>query len=88
MPRAHRRRTGTEAEQASAGRRHLAAIDPGVMSRVVGRPEQRDPRTPDAPAPMSVAAVTAAVTATVTTAVQAGHPVQSVTSVPPHRRPY
>jgi len=87
MPRAHRRRTGTEAEQASAGRRHLAAIDPGVMSRVVGRPEQRDPRTPDAPAPVSVTAVAAAVT-TVTAGVQAGHPVQSVVSVPPHRRPY
>jgi len=51
MPRPHRRRTGTEAEQVSAGRRHLAAIDPGVMRRVVGRPEQRESRTPDDRAP-------------------------------------
>ena len=47
MPRAHRRRTGTEADEVSAGRRHLAAIDPAVMRRVVGRPrpaEEADPR--------------------------------------------
>jgi hypothetical protein len=42
MPRVHRRPTGTEADQVSAGRRHLAAIDPAVMRRIIGRPEQRD----------------------------------------------
>jgi len=41
MPRPHRRRTGTDADQVSAGRRHLAAIDPAVMRRVVGRPQER-----------------------------------------------
>jgi hypothetical protein len=41
MPRAYRRRSGTQAEEISAGRQHLAAIDPDVMRRVVGRPEQR-----------------------------------------------
>jgi hypothetical protein len=42
MPRVHRRRTGTDADRISAGRRHLASIDPGVMARVVGRPAQPD----------------------------------------------
>jgi len=41
MPRAPRRRPATEDEQVSAGRRHLAAIDPAVMRRVVGRPDAR-----------------------------------------------
>ena len=49
MPRAHRRRPGTDAEQISAGRRQLAAIDPAVMRRVVGRPQRgeadADPRS-------------------------------------------
>jgi hypothetical protein len=47
MPRASRRRpadsadSAAEAAEVSAGRRSLAAIDPAVMRRVVGRPEQR-----------------------------------------------
>lgn len=41
MPRPPRRRAGTEEDQLDAGRRHLAAIDPAVMARVVGRPDQR-----------------------------------------------
>ena len=34
------RRSRPDAEE--AGRRHLAALDPAVLRRVVGRPEDRD----------------------------------------------
>jgi hypothetical protein len=50
MPRAPRRRSGSGTDEVSAGRRHLAAIDPAVMRRVVGRPrEDAAPAEPEAP---------------------------------------
>jgi hypothetical protein len=59
MPRAPRRRPAdalAEAAEVSAGRRSLAAIDPAVMRRVVGRPEQRHERAEDDARPAVVPA--------------------------------
>lgn len=56
MPRPYPRRSGSAADEISAGRRHLAAIDPAVMRRVVGRPQDRtadaDLRAPAAAVPL------------------------------------
>ncbi|HEY6797811.1 MAG TPA: hypothetical protein VI248_24305 [Kineosporiaceae bacterium] len=42
-------RSGSPADEVNAGRRRLAAIDPAVMRRVVGRPrEGAAPAEPDA----------------------------------------